>query len=142
MKSKIQSDRIPCECMDLVEIAHRDRIYPVMYCRMVIRGHLDAERLKEAVKMSAQVIPEILYTVDFKRGRFVDRHLTAEQVICGEHDAFSVQAEWDLSVDTQLKISILPEEDAEQLVIGMSHVLADGKGFLQYLYLLSAIYNG
>ena len=28
------------------------------------------------------------------------------------------------------------------LVIGMSHLLADGSGFLQYLYLLCHLYNG
>lgn len=135
------SDRIPCECMDLVEIAHRDRIYPVMYCKMRIRGHIDLERLKRAVEISARYVPEILYSVDYQRGMFVNRYLTVNHVICVGRNDFDSISKWDLSVDTQLKISISPGAYEEKLTIGMSHILTDGSGFLQYLYLLSAIYN-
>lgn len=136
-----EPDSIPCECMDLVELAHRDRIYPVMFCRMTIRGKLDAERLKRAVKISAGYVPEILYSVDFKRGRFVNRNLTADHVVWAGNNDWNNIFRWDLAADTQVKIIILPESRAENLVIGMSHILTDGGGFLQYLYLLSAIYN-
>lgn len=138
----MKTDSLPCGCMDLIEIAHRDRIYPVIYCRMTVKGNLDQERLKDAVTLSADYVPEILYCVDYRKGCFVNRHLTADQVICKGKDASDVRLDWDLSSDVQLKIWILAENNAENLVIGMSHIVTDGSGFLQYLYLLCAIYNG
>ena len=32
--------------------------------------------------------------------------------------------------------------DENEITIGMSHILTDGEGFLQYLYLLASLYNG
>lgn len=138
---KRKTDSIRCECMDLLEIAHSDRIYPVMYCKMEIEGNLDLKRLKKAVEISAEFVPEILYSVDFQRGIFVNRHLTVDDVICVKNDDVYRDSKWDLSADTQLKIFISHRDHLDHMIIGMSHILADGRGFLQYLYLLSAIYN-
>lgn len=67
--------------------------------------------------------------------------MTADQVICAKNDDFHRLSNWDLSTDTQLKIFISHGDDLDNMVLGMSHILADGRGFLQYLYLLSAFYN-
>lgn len=142
MGGEKRTGSIPCTCMDLVEIAQRDRVYPVMYCRMVLQGHLDLERLKRAVEISAGYVPELLYSVDFESGRFVDRHFTADRVFCKAGDGSRRNSGWDLSADVQLKLAVKPEGHRERLTIGMSHILTDGSGFLQYLYLLSSIYNG
>lgn len=138
----MKADRLSCGCMALTQIAHKDRIYPVMYLRMVLRGRLDQERLKRAVNRSASYVPEILYCVDFQKGRFINRNWTADRVICtGAHTDEDI-FDWDLSSDVQMKIWIRRGKDSENLVIGMSHIVTDGNGFLQYLYLLCAIYNG
>lgn len=55
-----------CESLDLVEVSHRNRIYPLMYCHMEIAGNLDIGRLKKAVQESSKYVPEILYAYDFK----------------------------------------------------------------------------
>lgn len=141
MKKQRKAKNIRCECMDLLEIAHSDRIYPVMYCKMEIEGHLGLKWLKKAVEISTEYVTEILYSVDFQKGIFVNRHLTVNDVICVKNDDVYRDSKWDLSVDTQLKIFISHRNHLEHLVIGMSHILADGRGFLQYLYLLSAIYR-
>lgn len=49
---------------------------------------------------------------------------------------------WDLSKKPQLQINICRQEQGDLVIIGMSHILTDGAGFLQYLYLLSGLYNG
>lgn len=154
------TDSTLCEYMDLTELAHGDRVYPVMYCRLVIRGHFDLKRLKKSIEQSTQYIPEILYSLDFKRCRFVKTHHTVDDVFFDEtadnrgsaemvNDGFfdeNKKAEfisgWDLAADTQLKIFIERKRDIWNLTIGMSHALTDGAGFLQYLYLLASIYNG
>lgn len=132
---------IPCACMDLAELAHKDRIYPVMYCKMSLEGRLDLRRLKRAAEKTAEYVPEILYSVDEKRGRFIDRHLTVEHIFCTANDPSGSFPDWDLATDAQLRIFVSEESDTEDITVGMSHILADGSGFLQYLYLLSAIYN-
>lgn len=131
-----------CECMDLIEIAHKDRIYPMMFCKMQIEGQLDIQRLKAAVQKTACYVPEILMSFDFKRYQFVDRNLTADDIVIVNKCDFDHYRNWDLSQDAQLKIAVLQNKREENVVVGMSHILTDGSGFLQYLYLLCAVYNG
>lgn len=130
-----------CECLDFVEAVHRNRVYPVMYCHMEIEGKFDIEKLKNAVRISSEYVPEILYSYDFKHNRFVDRGFTLENVIQMDEPHFEDRPVWDLSSQPQLKIIILRGEESK-VILCMSHILSDGAGFLQYIYLLTALYNG
>lgn len=71
-----------CECLDFVEASHRHRIYPVMYCRMEITGHLDMERFKAALQTAC---------------RYVQKSFAAYR---GGFDL------WDLSSGPQLRINV------------------------------------
>lgn len=142
MRVERTSDYISCEYMDLIELAHMDRIYPVMYCKLVIQGDFNLKRFKESIEKSAQYIPEILYSVDFRRCRFINLQHTVNDVFFTGNDEEGFISAWDLSTDTQLKIFMIQDNNIWNLTIGMSHVLTDGVGFLQYLYLLASIYNG
>lgn len=145
----------PCESLDFVGAALRRRVRPLMFCRMDIAGHLDVERLKRAVALSAVTVPEILYACDFKKSRFVSLGHTADDVVrCvqGMPDLGSGRQPQthirrgpelpDLSGGPQLQICITPKEGHDLVSFAMSHILSDGRGFLQYLYLLAALYNG
>lgn len=138
----VHNDKTKCESLDFVEATHSNKVYPLMYCRMVIQGNLDIEKLKDAVNLSSQYVPEILYTYDFKRAGFVNRGLTVENVFILDRLGLEADFGWDLSKNAQLQIAIYKEEQQSIIVIGMSHILSDGAGFLQYLYLLAALYNG
>ncbi len=138
----LHNNTTKCESLDFVEAAHSNKVYPLLYCRMVIQGNLDIEKLKDAVNLSSQYVPEILYTYDFKRAGFVNRGLTVENVFILDRLGLEADFWWDLSKNAQLQISIYKEEQQSIIVIGMSHILSDGAGFLQYLYLLAALYNG
>lgn len=138
----VHNDTTKCESLDFVEAVHSNRVYPLMYCRMVIQGNLDIEKLKDAVYLSSQYVPEILYTYDFKRAGFVNQGLTVENVFILNRFGLEADFRWDLCENAQLQISIYKEEQQNIIVIGMSHILSDGAGFLQYLYLLAALYNG
>lgn len=130
-----------CECMDLIEIAHKDRIYPLIFCKMKISGQLDIQRLKTAIQQSARYVPEIMQSFDFDKKRFVDRHLSVDQILSVDGCDFDGCNGWNLSRDVQLKVAVFRNPAKENVIIGMSHILTDGNGFLQYLYLLSALYN-
>lgn len=128
----------PCESLDFVEASHRHKVYPFLYCHMVIMGHMDVDRLKAAIQRSSHYVPEIFYTYNFGRGRFMDAGFAAEDTVILGDNIFL----WDLSRKPQLQINIRRQERQDIVTVGMSHILTDGKGFLQYLYLLAALYNG
>ncbi|MFA9463078.1 MAG: VTT domain-containing protein [Velocimicrobium sp.] len=134
-------DNTRCECLDFVEAAYRNRVYPVMYCRMQIEGPLDGDRLKNAVNVSSQYVPEVLYTYDSRHDCFVNKGLCSDCAIVITKQNIEFDFWWDLSKDTQIKIFICQEELKTTITFGMSHILTDGEGFLQYLYLLSSLYN-
>lgn len=127
-----------CQSLDFVEASHSDRVYPFMYCHMEIAGHLDISRLKAAIQNSAYYVPEILYIYSFRRARFVDIGLTADDTVIFEDNILG----WDLSRKPQLQINIRRQGRQDIVIAGMSHILTDGEGFLQYLYLLASLYNG
>ena len=131
-----------CECLDFVEASHRHRVYPLMYCHMDILWHLDIDRMKQSVTLSGEVVPEILYAYNFKKSRFVSLGYTADDVIKYNVEQPDHFLRLDLSSHPQLQIFITPKEDHDLVLIVMSHILSDGEGFLQYLYLLAALYNG
>lgn len=131
-----------CECLDFVEASHRKRVYPLMYFHMNISGHLDLDRLKQSVTLSSKVVPEILYAYDFHKNRFVSLGYTADDVIQYDAEQSGRFLRVDLSSRPQLQIVITPKENYSFVMIVMSHILSDGEGFLQYLYLLAALYNG
>lgn len=126
-----------CECMDFVETVHRHKIYPLMYCHIVITGHINISRLKEAIVQASHYVPEILYAYNFSHGKFEDIGLTVDHTVLLEKSLFL----WDLSAKPQLQINIDRQEKQDMITIGMSHILTDGGGFLQFLYLLSFLYN-
>lgn len=123
------------QCIDILETAHMDRIYPIMYCHIMLDMSLDIGRLVKAVQKSSIYIPEILYAYDLEKGDFMDLGFTSDDVII----ANGVQKgyKWDLTKGTQLRIII----NKNSLTFAMSHILCDGNGFLQYLYILSDLYN-
>lgn len=131
---------IRCEPLDLAEAAHRDRVYPLMYCRMELLGHLDMDRLKQAVTLSGKIVPEILYT--FQRGGFAASGYTADDAVRRVETQTPSLLRQDLNSCPQLQIFVTPRGGHDLVLAVMSHILADGAGFLQYLYLLAALYNG
>lgn len=129
--------RTPCECLDFVEAAHRNRVYPLMYCHMEILGHLDIERLENALRQANQYVPELFYSFDFEHSEFVNLGHTVDDILLFNESLFP----WNLSVKPQLQININRQEAHDDVTVGMSHILTDGEGFLQFLYLLSFLYN-
>ncbi len=135
---------IPFACLDLVEAAHRDRIWPIAVCHMELAGHLDAGRLAQAVGRAASLIPELLCGCDFGHYRFVDvGRIASDAVRVGAPAATDLQP--DLAAGPQLRVFLeaAPNGPARtRATVVASHVLADGNGFLQLLYLLAALYSG
>lgn len=131
-----------CEGIDFVEAAHSDRLYPLMQCHMELDGDLDTKRLIKAIIQSTQYVPEVLYTFDFKCGCFINQNISADRVLITDPVDMSKACSIDLSQHPQLRIIKGTGENKHTVIFIMSHILADGVGFLQYLYLLVSLYNG
>ncbi|MGF7012141.1 NRPS condensation-like uncharacterized protein/uncharacterized membrane protein YdjX (TVP38/TMEM64 family) [Lachnospiraceae bacterium PF1-22] len=137
-----QADKVTkCESLDFVEATHSDRLCPFMQCHMEFEGSLDIERLTKAISQSTRYVPEVLYTFDFKRERFIDRDISADRALVTDsidmNNAYSI----DLSQNPQLQIIADTGEQPNTVIFIMSHILTDAVGFLQYLYLLALLYN-
>lgn len=142
MGQKRRKHTTNCESLDIVEAAHSDKLYPLMYCHMELDRCPDMERLKAAIAQSCQYVPEILYTYDFQRGRFVDQGFSVDSVVIAGSDDSEKALHHDLSKSPQLKITVGTEGQQNTVTFCMSHILTDGAGFLEYLYLLASLYSG
>lgn len=131
----------PVECLDFVEILNRDRVYPCMQCRMRVEGTLSVERLKNAVMLLSEVVPETLCSIDLASRCFVDRGMTSDDavIVCGDEIGDKVLR--DLEEAPQLRVFVHLRPDGSDLLVVMSHVLADGAGLLQCLHLLARAYS-
>ena len=124
-------------CMDFIEAVHRRRVYPLMYCHAELSGSLNIEILKHSA--FGQFVPKILCAYDYRHNRFIDKGFTEKDVI---HTAEPALPQCELDKAPQFRIIVCQKRHTASVIFGMTHILADGKGFLQYLYLLAALYNG
>lgn len=131
----------PCECLDFIEISHRQHVYPLIYCHLEVTGHLNIDRLRRAVSLSSRIVPEIFYAFNYHKNVFVDLNYTVDNVIKCSREFSPSPMKYNLENSPQLQILITRKEPQDYIVFVMSHILTDGKGFLQYLYLLASLYN-
>lgn len=113
-------------------------------------GKIDVERLRTAVARSAEVFPLLVcrFTEGESHARWVDAGYTADEIVtCFETeepdqsvDAF-ICTPIDAFAGPQLKIKVLRGGERDALVAVINHMLCDGAGFKDYLYLLSDIYS-
>jgi NRPS condensation-like uncharacterized protein len=104
-------------------------------------GRIDIPRLKDAITQSCQIVPEVLCSFDIKKERWVDCGFTADAAVLEDTNDFGCGWRWDLFSGTQFKISVSHHAKGDGLFFAFSHILGDGIGFKQYLYLLADIYN-
>lgn len=130
-----------CEALDFMEAAQRKALYPLMYYHVKTEGHIQVDRLIAAVAQSSKLVPEILCVYDIRKAAFQNLGHTARDLVITAPDAGKL-CRWDISKYPQLRIFIEHGIGQDILTFSMSHVLADGRGFLQYLYLLASLYNG
>lgn len=128
--------------LDLVQTVHMDKHNPLIYCYMVLDSPIDTHRLKQAVRSTADIVPQILCRYNAEKHTWAppefDSHSLVKIVTTQEGQEALV---WDLQTGPQLKINILRHRGKDRLQIGMSHILTDGAGFQQYLALLCIFYN-
>ena len=124
---------------------------PLIRCRIDFAGRVDLEILKQAVEQSFKTIPLARYCFDVcsNKPRWVDRGFTGEDIVCiveAEEDEEKqvlqyFSTEIDSTAQPQLKIIVIRGTAGDILCIIISHIICDGTGFKQYIYLLSELYT-
>ncbi|MFC6169593.1 hypothetical protein [Loigolactobacillus jiayinensis] len=117
-------------------------MYPIVHCQIDFTQPLDSDRLKSAVQLVGQVVPQIFGHYELRQNAFVVAQTDPDSIVnsvaaTAQPDALPL----DFMRDTQLKLYLQPQASGQRLIIIMSHILSDGAGFKALLYLLVDCYN-
>lgn len=138
MKKKIHKGT----ALDLIQTAYIESHVPIVYCYMLLDTAIDINRLKQAIRSTTEIVPQILCRYDGMKNTWVPVKYDSNSIvkIVSEKNCYE-DLIWDLRTGPQLKINIYHQGAGDSLQIGMSHILTDGAGFQQYLALLCKFYN-
>lgn len=152
MVSMAQVKKIKAEAFDIMQYFYGNVHDPQIHCLICFSGHVDENALKRAVALSQEALPLLrcCFVVEAGRPYWKVQDFTAEDivhVIEAGPDAEAqkermLAATIDIAGEPQLKIFIVRERDCDTLCLIINHMVCDGTGFKEYLYLLSELYNG
>lgn len=138
MKTKIYKGT----ALDLIQTTYMGNHIPLVYCYMELGTVIDVNRLKQAVSRTAEIVPQILCGYNETKNAWIPIKYDCNSMVktISEKNCYE-DLIWDLRTGPQLKINIFHQGAGDRLQIAMSHILADGAGFQQYLILLCTFYN-
>lgn len=113
-------------------------LYPIVRAELRLSGPLDHDRLIKAVQRVHQIIPELSGQYDLGNNQFINAGFTEHDVIhFVDQPQESVAGDLDWERQPQWAIYV----SNQRLIVYGSHILFDGAGFKELLYLLAAAYN-
>jgi NRPS condensation-like uncharacterized protein len=151
MKLVKEPSIIKAETLDIMQFFYRSTQDPLVRCFVRLDGHIDETALMAAITSTAETIPFIFcrFNMSVKRPHWQRDCYKAEDIVkiidSGEDAeaiaAVQLTATIDIFHEPQLKIIIVRDKQSDRLCIIMNHMVCDGGGFKEYLYLLSDLYN-
>lgn len=137
------------EVFDLFQLISQNFNDHQLHAVIHLSSHIDSARLKRAVALSTDALPEI-------RSRYVEENKHAYWQDCGNTNGMvKIVESDDVSTDEarcityktneltgpQLKLFILKGNQSDTLIVIINHMIVDAAGFKDYLYLLCSIYS-
>jgi len=140
------------EAFDLWQYLCGEVFEPLIRCRMDFDGFIDEDILKNAVTQSLKTIPMIGLCFDGikHKPRWIDKGFNGNDIVrvvkTDSKDDEQVvlrclSAGIDFADEPQLKLFVVRKPDHDTICSVISHIVCDGAGFKQYLYLLSKLYT-
>lgn len=128
--------------LDLIQALFMESHNPIVYCCMVLDSAIDVNRLRQAVRSTTEIIPQLLCGYNAVKNTWVPTGYDSNSIvhIVSKESGYD-HLIWDLSTGPQMKISVYHQDAGDVLQIGISHIVTDGAGFHQYLALLCNFYN-
>jgi NRPS condensation-like uncharacterized protein len=121
-----------------------------VHCVIQLDAPIDEERLKRAVDLLANVFPLVTcrFIEGYRRPYWEEAHYTAEDIVVIKHTdnveeeiQRIICAKTDEFCGPQLRIHVVRNDVADTLCVVINHMLCDGTGFKDLLYLLSSLYS-
>lgn len=113
-------------------------MYPMVRAEISLKYPLDHQRLTTAVTAVAKVVPELMQAYRIKDNEFYGIHADASSVlhfVDQMDESYAGRLDWETQPQWELYVT------DHQLIVYGSHILTDGAGFKQLLYLLCSAYN-
>lgn len=122
---------------------------PLIRCFVRFNGHMDENALKRAIDLSFSAVPLISCCFDEKlhcwRKRFFNSmdvlHIVEAKNETAETAWKALLSSIDFTLEPQLKIFLIQENDHDDLCVIINHMVSDGAGFKQFLYLFAQLYS-
>ncbi|MCL2470438.1 MAG: hypothetical protein FWF25_01665 [Propionibacteriaceae bacterium] len=130
------------ETLDVVMGNAPDDIQAVIYAHLSFDHRIDVPRLVGALDRITTIIPEILCRADVRRHRFVRLPLESRNLVSESTGPLDVGPHFDPRTEPQMKIWLGHDDDQDSMIVVVSHILTDGRGFIQLLELLARTYSG
>ena len=133
--------RYPGEPLNILHTIGLKELYPLIRISFVVDRHFKVERFKKAIMQCNKVVPELFSKYVLEDNSFVPVTDDLEGVLFIGLDPDIDSERWDLFADPQLRVYLNKTIDSYHIVIYLSHILTDGAGAKQFLYLLAKAYN-
>ena len=140
----------PAEAFDAMQYFYGAAHEPQIHCLIRLSGHLDEAVLRRAVTLSAGALPMIFCAFDASgmRARWRAQNFSGNDVVLVHpalpgrqaQEARLLASVIDVSRGPQVLLHVIRDAAADTLCAVISHLLCDGAGFKEYLYLLADLY--
>lgn len=140
------------EAMDSMQYFYSSKHEPLIRCIINFKGHIDEGVLKKAVDLSAKALPIILcrFEITNEKPHWRYAGFTSDDVVKTVKAGRDIESDTeklaisviDVFSEPQVKIFILSGEVSDKLIIIINHMVCDGAGFKEYIYLLARLYTG
>lgn len=142
--------KIKAEAFDIMQFFYGKAHDPLIHCYVEFSEHINEKLLKKAVTISMDAVPQIGCCFDNKSKNpyWKKQDFTGEDIV-KVVNCDSNREEWmnylsstiDFMNEPQLKIFLLRYHKSDSMCIIISHMICDGAGFKEYLYLLAKLYT-
>jgi NRPS condensation-like uncharacterized protein len=139
------------EAFDILQYFYGTVHDPIIHGLFRFGGRLDASVLTQAVTLSMDAVPMLRCGFDgnARRPRWTDRGLTGEDAVCvinpendaGEEALRLLASALDVPNGPQLRIYLVRGGAGDTLALLMNHMVCDGGGLKDYIYLLAELYT-
>lgn len=135
-------DNYAGEPLNILHTIGLDTLYPTIRCQIKFAGQLDQARFLGALKAVVKIIPSIMCRYEMKDNSW--QQVTKDVADLIKWDVTNVDQDaknYDLMKEPQLRIYWNKNDQQDVLTFYVSHILTDGAGFKQLLYLIAKAYS-
>lgn len=130
------------EPLNILHTIGLETMYPTIRCQLDFANQLDHAKLIAALTAVTKIVPELLCKYQLSTNSFEPVTDDVTDLLRVNVDQPDVDAKsFDLMNEPQLRIYWNTSNAKDHLIFYVSHILTDGAGFKQFLYLLAQAYS-